>query len=492
MSLILMLGSTQLRAESLLELWEHVVASNPTLRSSEHAVEQARAQQDQVFAKMLPNAGIKGYYGYNSYNRDVNGQGFNLYGKGNQEYAGYYGSLQISQALFDLPSYLRHQGADKQTQQQEQYALAQRMQIAYKLVDGYLTILEADDVIDQLDAEFESTQAQLQRMRHMHESQLVKVTDLYEVEAYSQALETSRIEAQHSRAIATEKLREITGVHAENPDPLVQEDFPDVKRGADEWVEEAMSSNPLLLSLEYGSEAAQQMIASAQAEHLPTLSATLSETISNTITNNLEVLPYNIGTAALNINIPLYAGGAIEAGVKEQVQKYQATREKIEEARRGIEKDTRSAWLNVVSGHSRIDSSRKEADFREKAKTAQQTSYELGAATIVAVLDAHRRLLKARTDFHKAKYDFIRSLIALRLNSGSLADLDIESVSPWFAPLASKDQKAPNAERIQAAGINTPIIHPVRLTHQSHPAGASPQRERAPTPIPTPAPSSHR
>ena len=461
MTLMITFGSPQVRAESLLELWEHVVASNPTLRSSEHAVEQARAQQDQAFAKMLPNAGIKGNYGFNSYNNDVQGQGFKLYGGNNREYAGYYGSLQVSQALFDLPSYLRHQGADKQTQQQEQYALAQRMQIAYKLVDGYLTILEADDVIDQLDAEYDSTQAQLQRMRHMHESQLVKVTDLYEVEAYSQALETSRIEAQHSRAIATEKLREITGVHAENPDPLVQEDFPDVKRGADEWVEEAMSSNPLLLSLEYGSEAAQQMIASAQAEHLPTLSANLSETVSNIITNGIEILPYTIGTASLNINIPLYAGGGIEAGVREQVQKYQATREKIEEARRGIEKDTRSAWLNVVSGHNRIDSSRKEADFREKAKAAQQTSYQLGAATIVDVLDAHRRLLKARTDFHKAKYDFIRSLIALRLNSGSLADLDIESVSPWFAPKPHKDRPLPRAEHTRVSDTSPTV----RLTH---------------------------
>ena len=107
-------------------------------------------------------------------------------------------------------------------------------------------------------------------------------------------------------------------------------------------------------------------------------------------------------------------------------------REKIEEVHRNIEKETRTAWLNAVSGRSRIDSTHQESKFREKAKTAQERSYELGAATIIDVLDTHRRLLKANTDYSKARYDFIRSLIRLRLNAGSLSDLDLEAIAPWF------------------------------------------------------------
>lgn len=430
-------------AKSILELWEHVVSSNPTLRASEHAVEQARAQQDQAFSKLLPNASIRGYYGFNSYNRDVNGGGFKLYGSGNQEYAGYLGSLQVSQALFDLPGYLRVEGADRQTESNEQYALAQRMQVAFKLVDSYLAILEAQDYINQVDAELEAMRSQTSRIRQMHERQLAKVTDLYEIEAYGQSLETTKIEAVHARSIATEKLREITGMLDEHPDPLIQEEFPEMQRPADEWVEESLKSNPLLLSLQSGSEAAQKMIESAKAEHLPVLSVSLSETISNTITNNLQVMPYNIGSAFVNVNIPLYSGGGIEAGVSESVQRYQVSREKIEEARRSIEKDTRTAWLNVVSGRNRIESSRREASFREKAKIAQQKSYELGATTIVNVLDAHRRLLKAQYDFHKAKYDFIRNLVSLRLNAGSLADLDLEAITLWFATTRPASEPEP-------------------------------------------------
>ena len=444
-SLWLLLGlSMPVGAEGLMQLWEHVVENNPVLKGSEYSVEQVRAQQDQVLAKLLPQAAIKGYYSFNSYNRNENGStGFNLAGGTNQQYGGYNGSFTISQTLFDLPSYLRLQGAQKATEQQEQSALAQRMDIAYKLVDEYLHVLEAEDVIEQIDAELTYAHTQIERLQHMHESQLAKVTDLYEMEAYGQSLETSKIEAEHGRSIALEKVREIAGVTLTSPDVLLQNEFPEVHRSADEWVQEAMSSNPLLLSLQHASESAQNMIQSAHAEHLPTASVSASETVANTVYNNISTSAiygftgYNIGSMYLNVNIPIYAGGGVEAGVRESVQKYQVTREKIEEARRAIEKDTRTSWFNAHSGHHKIESTRKEMSFREKAKLAQATSYQIGASTIVDVLDSHRKLLKARADYHKARYDFIRSLIRLRLNSGSLADLDLEAVSAWFGPLTT-------------------------------------------------------
>ena len=60
-------------------------------------------------------------------------------------------------------------------------------------------------------------------------------------------------------------------------------------------------------------------------------------------------------------------------------------REKIEEVHRNIEKETRTAWLNAVSGRLRIDSTHQESKFREKAKIAQERSYELGAPTKITI-----------------------------------------------------------------------------------------------------------
>ena len=421
-------------AEGLLQLWEHVVENNPTLKSTEYAVEQARAQQDQALAKLLPNVSISGFYSFNNYNANATANGFQpLGGSSTVSYAGFRGVLQITQALFDLPSYLRLESAKKVTKQSEQQALAQRMQLAYNLVDQYLAVLEGVDTIAQLQAEQAATEGQAKRLHAMLERQMAKVTDVYEVDAYAQSLQTSLIEASHQKAIAAEKLRELSGVLVQDPDPLLQDTFPEMKRSADEWVQESLSANPTLLSLQYAAEGAQQMIGSAVAGHLPTASLSASEMYANTGYNNLQYPnDYNVGSVYLNVNIPIYAGGGVDAGAREAVGKYHMSREKIEEVHRNIEKETRTAWLNAVSGRLRIDSTHQESKFREKAKIAQERSYELGAATIIDVLDAHRRLLKANTDYSKARYDFIRSLIRLRLNAGSLADLDLEAIAPWF------------------------------------------------------------
>jgi len=282
----------------------------------------------------------------------------------------------------------------------------------------------------------------------MNESQMAKVTDLYEVEAYGHSIETALIDAKNQYSIHIEELREITGTTVQNPDLLMEEKFPPMNRPADDWVEEALASNPLLLSLQYAAEASQQMIQSARAGHLPTASLLASDIFSNTLYNNTQTNgldSYNIASVYLNVNIPIYAGGGVEAQSRESVQRYQISREKVEEVRRSIEKDIRSDWYNIETGSNRIASTKKEAEFRLKAKTAQTTSYTLGTATIVEVLDAHKRLLKAETEFHKARYDYIRSLIRLRLHSGSLADFDLEEISVWFKPRLPKIETANTA-----------------------------------------------
>jgi outer membrane protein len=436
---VAMTASQPVFAENLIELWSHVVASNPTVRASEYAVEQARAQRDQALAPLLPNVSVKGYYSYNSLNSSVNANGINPFGANTRQYPGYNGNFTVSQALFDLPTYLKLQGAAKQTEQQEQYALAQRMEVAYKMLDKYLLILEAEVLVEQLTAEAKATEVQMMRLRRMHESQMAKVTDLYEMEAYGQSIETSLIEAQNQRGIYTEELREITGISVTQPDELVQEVFPPMQRKVDDWVEESMASNPVLLSLQYAAESAQQMIQSAKAGHLPTASFSATDTFSNTLYNNTQTSgldSYNVASVYLNVNIPIYSGGGVEAGTRESIQRYQISREKIEEVRRGIEKDVRTNWYNIETGRSRIDSTLKEVEFRIKAKKAQATSYRQGTATIVEVLDSHKKLLKAITDYHKARYEYIRSLIRLRLHVGSLADFDLEEVSAWFKPKA--------------------------------------------------------
>jgi outer membrane protein len=63
---------------------------------------------------------------------------------------------------------------------------------------------------------------------------------------------------------------------------------------------------------------------------------------------------------------------------------------------------------------------------------AQERGYELGVVTVVLVLDARRRLLRARTDQSRARYNYLRDLIALRIRAGVLTEADVAEFNRWF------------------------------------------------------------
>ena len=414
-------------AETLLELYHLGLQTNPALKGREYAVERANAQQDQALGKLLPKVAIVGNYSRNDF-RNRSGPA--------QDSVNYNGSrigLQASQALFDLPSYYRLQVAKASTRQTEYELDAARMAMTGDLIDRYLKTLEVTDEVTQLRVEKEATDIQVRRIRAAHARQMTKITDLYESEAYYQGLVSDEIDAVNRKAIALEKLREICGVAPLDVAPLVRDDFPVVQRSADDWVAEAVRDNPNLIALERAIEAAQNAIASSRAEHLPQLALNLSQTRADTGFDNRQSPPYVVGIVGVQLTMPLYSGGSVIAGEREAKARHRIIVEQREDQRRKVELETRTAYLNAVTNHRRMESTDQEVRFRESAVTAQQRGYELGVATIADALEAKRRLFKSRTQQAKARYDYIRSLVALRLQVGSIAQTDVEEINGWMA-----------------------------------------------------------
>jgi outer membrane protein TolC len=219
--------------------------------------------------------------------------------------------------------------------------------------------------------------------------------------------------------------------------PLITDKLPDVPGKVDEWVKDATTKNPALIALQYAIDANEKTIASSRAEHLPQASLQLSTIYADNSSYDNRSLGgrYTVSTIGLQLTVPIYSGGGIEASVREAIANYQIAIEKRAQKFREIERETRTAYLDAKAGRARIDSTAKEVEFREKARDAQERSYELGVATIVAVLESKKNLLKARFEQAQARYHYIRSLAALRLWAGSLSRQSLEETNTWLAKI---------------------------------------------------------
>jgi outer membrane protein len=107
--------------------------------------------------------------------------------------------------------------------------------------------------------------------------------------------------------------------------------------------------------------------------------------------------------------------------------------QQLEATRRTVERDMRLVFASAVANHARIESTTNQVNVMEQSVTAQEVGFDLGVVTVIDVLDARRRLFKARLDLAKARYDFLRDLMGLRMRSGGLQVTDIEEFNQWLA-----------------------------------------------------------
>ncbi len=413
-----------LLAGEFLNLYQKALENNPTLLSRQYTVEQSIAREDQAFSGLLPQVSMNGSYSYNRYHP---------LGDDTVYYDGLRGTIQARQVLFDLSTYLRYQGAEASTRQSKEELEAYRMQLAGDLVDRYLLVLEGDDRISYLKEEKKSVHSQINRLKKMFKLQMVRVTDLYEVEAYDQALNTQIIEAENEMAIAKERIREITSFIPEAFAKLTIKQFPEVPVNIEQWVEDAIKTNPNITALNAAIEAADKNISGSKAEHLPELALQLSHTYSDQGFDNRQSTPYNVSSANLQLNVPLYSGGSVNAEIREEIAGRNLLVQEQERIRRQIELETRTAFLNSVAGNARIDSTYLQLKAQEKATSGQQKGYDLGASTIVDVLESRRDLMLTRTEYWQSHYEYLRNLVALKVWSGGLSPVNMEEIDHWFS-----------------------------------------------------------
>ena len=87
----------------------------------------------------------------------------------------------------------------------------------------------------------------------------------------------------------------------------------------------------------------------------------------------------------------------------------------------------------MQGGRQRIDAAQLTVQAQEKARDAQQRGFELGAVTVVDVLETQRRLFRARADQQRVRHDYVRSLAALRRHAGMLDAAEMQAIGRLFS-----------------------------------------------------------
>ncbi|MBM2830738.1 MAG: type secretion protein TolC [Gammaproteobacteria bacterium] len=209
--------------------------------------------------------------------------------------------------------------------------------------------------------------------------------------------------------------------------PLVSPD-PDK---IEDWTQISLEQNLQVIAAKHQLETARQEIKIQKAGHIPTLDLVANRGFDSTggRFGGTEVDSTAIG---LSLNVPIYEGGLVNSKTREVRHLYDQALERLEQQHRAAQRETREAFLGVISGISQVKALDQTVISGESALEATVAGFEVGTRTAVDVVAAERAVLQIKRDYARSRYDYILNSLRLKKAAGTLSPDDLQLINGWL------------------------------------------------------------
>jgi outer membrane protein len=300
------------------------------------------------------------------------------------------------------------------------------------VAQAYFDALTAQDNLDYARVEKTAVGKQLEFARSRAETGIARKTDLYDAEARYALSESREIEAQNALDDSFEALREHTNQAINHLTP-VRDDMPLAAPDPaqpQQWIETALKQNLTLEVRQQSLEVAVKEVSRQKAGHYPTLDLVATrnrrDTNGSLLGGGSDIETTDI---LLRFNLPIYSGGGVQSKMHEAVDMREKSRQELEAQRRKVKRETRAAYLGVLSGIKKVEALKQSIVSQQSALEVKSAGLRAGVNTLLEVLDAQRDLYFAQSDYSKARYDYLLSTLKLKQATGSLNLADLEEVN---------------------------------------------------------------
>jgi outer membrane protein len=231
-----------------------------------------------------------------------------------------------------------------------------------------------------------------------------------------------------------------------NPEPANEE----------RWVNTSLEQNPTLVSSRLAADVARDNVRIAQGGHFPTLDLVAGRSYNYTSSDQIfDGVPFsnvdskvNDRQIGLQFTLPIYSGGLTQSKVRQAQYQWIAAKEGVVQSSRATERQARDAYLGVISGIARVQALRQALESNQTALKATEAGYEVGTRPSVDVLNARRNLVQAQTNYAVSRYDYIVSVLTLRLAAGTLDRPELTQINSWLTQTEPTSPAVPTPENL--------------------------------------------
>jgi outer membrane protein len=344
---------------------------------------------------------------------------------------------QLSQTVLDFSKYANLKAAHSASDAQNELYQAAAQELYARVAAAYFGVLTSEDELTYAKANEDAFRQQFEQSDQRFKVGLSAITDVYQAKAYYEAAKSQTIAAQNTLNDAREALTQITGKPTGDLKKL-RDDLPmdpPAPADQDQWVKQALQTNPNLLAQKNNVETAEHNISAARSGHLPTITAGVTYGKSASWYQNPQPGFGNSDngrastTIGLTLNVPIFSGGLTQSQVRQSIYQRDAATDAMESQRRQVVRDTLNYYRSVIAGIAQVESAKASVDSGQKALEATRAGFEVGTQTMTNVLLAIQTLTSSESSYSQARHQFILNKLLLKQTAGTADLKDIEAIN---------------------------------------------------------------
>ncbi len=421
--------ASEYKTQSLVDIYQQAISHDPTLASALSANQAAQELIEQGKALYRPTV---------NFNAEANQIGsdisyLNNTPPGNSNFHTYKYGVDARQPIYRKQNLVQMDQAATQVSQADKQLYLSQQSLILRTTQVYFEVLIAQDKIDLIIAQKAAILSQLDQAKATFEVGTATITDVNEAQARYDLILAQENAAVNEYEIAKRSVQAITGDIPQTLAPVKA----DIKTNAimqsmDKWLEVAAQNNLNIQIQQDTLKYSEQEIERAKAGHLPTLDAVASYS-DNYASGSVSVFgagnELKTSSIGLQLQIPLYQGGATTSRVRQAVLNKQKALNDVEFARRQAELETQRAYLNLNTSIAQVKAYEQALISSQSQVDSTKLGYEVGVRTSVDVLNAQQQFFSAKRDLLQSRYNYLVNIIRLKAASGVVAELDLADIN---------------------------------------------------------------
>ncbi|MFP5444013.1 MAG: TolC family protein, partial [Betaproteobacteria bacterium] len=333
------------QAQSLLQLVESARTYDTAWQSARAQLDAAARKADQARAGLLPSAALTG--GLTRSNVELSKP--KIENTGTAQTVG----VNASQPLYRPANRITLEQGQRGVDVAQAQLDAATQDLLVRVSQAYFDVLAAQDTLTFVQAQKAAVSEQLAAAKRNFEVGTTTVTDSREAQARYDLVIAQEIAAENDLRVKRLALDQLVGIAGTKPQPLaLPVQLPGVvPDNLATWVDTARDQQPGVRQAAIALDIARLETKKAETGHLPTVDLqagyNVTRNLHGTIISPGVTARSNAASVGVALNLPLFAGFAVQNRVKETLALETKAEADLETARRNVAQATRAAFYGV-------------------------------------------------------------------------------------------------------------------------------------------------